>query len=63
VIRPDDVNQFEFIVMAAQRTAQLMRGCLPRVAGASHKLTTIAQSEVALKKVSRAESAVPAAEG
>ena len=48
--RSSDINQFEFVRLSALRTAQLMRGCTPRVT-ASHKMTTTAQREVAGKKV------------
>jgi DNA-directed RNA polymerase subunit K/omega len=56
--RPDSLGAFEFVVLATQRAAQLMRGCIPRVEGA-HKPTVIAQFEVALGKVRqvRAEAA------
>jgi DNA-directed RNA polymerase subunit K/omega len=46
----DDVGKFEFVRVATLRTAQLMRGCTPRVA-AGGKPTTIAQLEVASGKV------------
>lgn len=46
VQRPDDMSAFEFVAIAALRTAQLMRGCLPRVAP-GHKPTTTAQLEIA----------------
>ena len=29
--RPLDMNQFEFVIVSGMRTAQLMRGCTPRV--------------------------------
>ena len=45
-------NAFEFVVIAALRTQQLVRGCVPRVAG-SHKKTTIAQMEIVAGKVLR----------
>jgi hypothetical protein len=44
--RPSHIGKFEFVTLAAQRTAQLMRGCTPRIP-ASLKLTTTAQREVA----------------
>lgn len=40
------MGAFEFVVLAALRTVQLTRGCRPTVGG-SHKVTTIAQLEVA----------------
>jgi DNA-directed RNA polymerase subunit K/omega len=45
-------NAFEFVAVAALRTHQLRRGCIPRVAG-DHKTTTLAQMEVIAGKVSR----------
>ena len=53
VNRPDTQNSFEFIAIAALRTAQLMRGCVPRVA-AGHKPTTTAQLEIIAGKVFKA---------
>jgi len=50
MFRPGDIGKFEFVTLAALRTAQLQRGCIPRVL-ASHKLTTTAQHEVADGKV------------
>ena len=41
-----DLGKFEFVKLAALRTAQLMRGCTPRVAAVG-KPTTTAQREVA----------------
>ena len=41
-----DVGKFEFVRLATLRTAQLMRGCAPRVA-ACGKPTSSAQREVA----------------
>jgi len=52
VNRPPDTNPFEFIAIASRRTAQLMRGCVPRVAP-GHKLTTTAQLEVVAGRVLR----------
>lgn len=46
-----DVGKFEFVKLASLRTAQLMRGCTPRVA-IGGKPTTTAQREVADGKVS-----------
>lgn len=53
VSRPLGTNAYEFVIVAALRTHQLMSGCLPRVQG-SHKATTIAQMEVASGQVSSA---------
>ena len=50
-------NAFEFVKVAALRTQQLQRGCIPRVAG-NHKKTTIAQMEIVAGKVAR----IPAAD-
>ena len=56
--RPSDISAFEFVVLAALRATQLMRGCIPRVEGA-HKVITIAQLEIASGKVVRTLDAVP----
>ena len=45
VNRPPEMNPFEFIAMATLRTAQLIRGCVPRVPS-GHKFTTTAQLEI-----------------
>lgn len=50
VNRPLETNSFEFIAVAALRTKQLMRGCIPLVPPA-HKLTTTAQLEVVAGKI------------
>src|SRR4051812_4451727 len=47
---PVEISNFEFVKLSALRTAQLMRGCTPRVP-ACGKLTTTAQREVAGGKV------------
>lgn len=57
--RPQDSNAFEFVIASALRAAQLMRGCVPRVAGL-HKHITTAQMEVASGKVTKLAD-VPAA--
>jgi DNA-directed RNA polymerase subunit K/omega len=54
VQRPATFNAFEFVVLAGLRTAQLMRGCTPRVEG-GHKLIVTAQIEVAAGTVARAD--------
>ena len=41
-----DVGKFEFVRLATLRTAQLMRGCAPRVPPGG-KPTTTAQREIA----------------
>ncbi len=48
--RPLEMNQFEFVIVSSLRTAQLMRGCTPRVAKSLKPITT-AQHEVAEGKV------------
>ena len=50
VKRPSDMNAFEFVVVSALRTAQLQRGCTPRVVR-SAKVGVTAQHEVAERKV------------
>jgi hypothetical protein len=55
------MGAFQFVVVCALRTAQLLRGCPPRVEG-SGKRSTIAQREVALGRVAPLSSA-PAHEG
>lgn len=45
VNRPQEMTSFEFIAIATLRTAQLIRGCVPRVPS-GHKLTTTAQLEI-----------------
>ena len=49
--RPAAVGAFEFVVLATLRAAQLMRGCIPKVDGSTHKPTVIAQIEVAALKI------------
>ena len=44
--RPDHMSAFEFVVVCAMRTEQLIKGCTPRVA-AAHRHTTTAREEVA----------------
>ena len=45
--RPDNIGKFEFVILATQRAAQLMRGCTSRIDGGTHKAIVIAQGEVA----------------
>lgn len=59
VHRPAEMSSFEFVVLSGLRTAQLTRGCTPRVEG-DHKRITIAQLEVASGKVVRAAPIAPA---
>jgi len=44
------MNAFEFVVVSALRTAQLQRGCTPRVVQCA-KVGVTAQQEVAERKV------------
>ena len=50
VKRPSSMNAFEFVVVSALRTAQLQRGCTPRVMRCA-KVGVTAQHEVAEGKV------------
>ena len=43
---------YRFAVLAGLRAKQLMRGCTPTVDGGIHKLTVIAQLEVARGMIS-----------
>ena len=58
ISRPKDVNPFEFVIVAALRAKQLMRGCTPRMPG-PFKRTTMAQLEVASGKVGASEIRTP----
>jgi DNA-directed RNA polymerase subunit K/omega len=46
------MSVFEYVVVCAMRTEQLIKGCTPRVA-ASHRHTTTAREEVATGLVVR----------
>jgi len=48
--RASDSNPFEFVRLAVLRSAQLQRGCSPRVP-ASHRSILTAQLEIAAGKV------------
>ena len=52
VHRPPEFSAFEFVVLSGLRTAQLMRGCTPRI-DSTHKTIMTAQMEVAAGKVKR----------
>lgn len=52
VSRPYQMPAFEYVVVAALRTQQLMRGCIPHFEG-EHKATTMAQMEVSAGKIAR----------
>jgi DNA-directed RNA polymerase subunit K/omega len=56
--RSMESNAFEFVIVAALRAKQLMRGCTPRVP-AGHKRTVTAQLEVLSGKVSASEFRTP----
>ena len=58
VIRPVDVNPFEFVVVASLRAQQLLAGSVPRLDG-SHGAATMAQMEVADGRVVRTDDEVP----
>jgi DNA-directed RNA polymerase subunit K/omega len=54
--RPQDIGRFEFVILSALRTAQLLRGCPPRIdVDGEHKATTTAQLEVSIGKITRVE--------
>ena len=44
---PDGMGIYRFAVLSGLRAKQLMRGCTPTVDGGIHKLTVVAQLEVA----------------
>lgn len=52
IFRPDQVNRFEFVVVAALRAQQLARGCTPKVDG-NHKPFITAQLEVLAGRVQK----------
>jgi DNA-directed RNA polymerase omega subunit len=52
------MGAFQFVILAALRASQLMRGCRPRV-DSDHKATVIAQREVAEGKVTRVANVAP----
>ena len=52
--RPLDIGRFEFVILAALRAAQLLRGCPPKLeVDIAYKATTTAQLEIASGKVAR----------
>ena len=57
--RPVHMNPFEFVVLSSLRAAQLMRGCIPRIAG-NQKVIMTAQLEVAAGKVGSMIPELPA---
>lgn len=48
--RSGELGKFELVTLASLRTAQLRRGCIPRVR-AGHKITTTALREIGEGKV------------
>jgi len=60
--RPPLVGAFQFVVLAGLRAAQLTRGCRPRVEGV-HKITVLAQMEIAEGKVLQLSAATRAGDG
>ena len=52
VRRPAHFNTFEFVVVSALRTKQLLSGCVPLLPG-THKPSAMAQMEVAAGRVAR----------
>jgi hypothetical protein len=53
MIAPPHIGAFEFVVLASLRTAQLTRGCVPKMP-TTHKHTVTAQCEVAAGLVTNA---------
>jgi hypothetical protein len=53
-IRPAHLNAFEFAMISALRTRQLLAGCTPRLSG-TYNATTMAQMEVAHGYVARTD--------
>ena len=51
--RPPHIGAFEFVVLASLRTAQLIRGCAPKMP-TTHKHVVTAQCEVAAGLVTNA---------
>lgn len=58
VNRPSHFNAYEFVVVSALRTKQLMAGCTPRLEG-DHRAATMAQMEVAAGRVARTDEPNP----
>ncbi|MBI3049697.1 MAG: hypothetical protein HYY76_15440 [Acidobacteria bacterium] len=58
VARPRYLNAYEFVVVSALRTKQLLAGCTPRLAG-DHSAATMAQMEVAAGCIARADTTAP----
>jgi len=45
------MGAFHFVVLSRLRAAQLMRGCIPKIARDHHKAMVVAQLEVASGKI------------
>ena len=56
---PASMGRYEFAVVSALRTHQLMAGCRARIAAGGHKATTTACMEVAGAHVARLLGASP----
>ncbi len=52
VHRPPEVGAFQFVILSALRSAQLVRGCTPKVDGI-HKPAVTAQLEVSTGRVAQ----------
>jgi DNA-directed RNA polymerase subunit K/omega len=61
VNRPPHMTAYEFVVLSALRTQQLLAGCTPRVAG-DHTAATLAQMEVAAGCIARVDGDAAAAD-
>jgi DNA-directed RNA polymerase subunit K/omega len=55
VVRPVQMNAYEFVVVAALRAHQLTTGSVARLPG-QHSVSTMAQMEVADGQVARADA-------
>ena len=55
VVRPVQMNAYEFVVVSALRAHQLTTGCVARLPG-QHSVATMAQMEVANGHVARADA-------
>ncbi len=55
VVRPVQMNAYEFVVVAALRAHQLTTGSVARLPG-EHSVSTMAQMEVAKGHVTRADT-------
>jgi DNA-directed RNA polymerase subunit K/omega len=55
---PNGMGGFEFVVLATQRAAQLMLGCVPTVDPGDHKATVVARIEVSSGRIGHAQGPV-----